>query len=131
MYTDALTALLILSLKIRYLTIKGALMCIRLQVTWVVSLYADITAINPMESAVGFRSMSKYWTAGLAVKKMFRAFVVRFLKPKARAYPRAAGKRTQRLFSLLRIPKGHGNRFLPFHRRLINASVSLFTFKWH
>ena len=78
-------------------------MCIRLQVTWVVRLYADIMDINPMESAVGFRSMSTYWTAGLAVKKIVRAFVVRFRKPKARACPRAAGKRTQRLFSLLKI----------------------------
>ena len=102
MYIDALTALLILSLKIRYLTINGTLMCILLQVTWVVRLYADIMDINPMESNVGFRSMSTYWTAGPAVKKIVRA-LVRFLKPKARACPRAAGKRTQRLFSLLRI----------------------------
>ena len=66
-----------------------------------VRLYADIMDINPMESAVGFRSMSTYWTAGLAVRKLFRPFVVRFLKPKARACPRAAGKRTQRLFVLI------------------------------
>ena len=90
------TALLILSLEIRYLTIKGTLMCILLQVTWVVRLYADIMDIDPMESAVGFRSMPKYWKAGLVLKKLAR--LVWFLKPKVRACPRAAGKRTQRLF---------------------------------